>query len=305
MSAVDPRDDEVGRWLRGEAPPSAPDRLREAVRADIAQATQEPVGRVVVPRAARPLLALAAVAAVIVLAIGVLRPTLLPGVGGIIGTPSATATPTPSPSGPGSSPAPTPFGERLAPGPLRTSTFSPTVRLTVPDGWVFNADTAMRLTLLPADGGFVRQGDGVVFFDAVAAYADPIAGAPDGSVGGVAGVGRSAQELATWLASRPQLIASDPVAVTFAGRPAWQVDFSLSPQAGGLCGVACVNLFDSTDNARSYQVGYLGAAQVRAILVQVTEQQVVLVAVEDVDGSGLDALLAEAQPILDSWSFAP
>lgn len=301
MSDVDPRDDEVGRWLRGEAPPSAPDRLREAVRADIAQAAQEPASVVPLRRLARPLLAVAAAAAVIVVAVGLARPGTLPSIGGVIGTPSA-ATPSPSPAG---SPVPTPFGQPLPAGPLRSSTFSPPIAIDVPDGWIFNADVALLLRVLPADAASVRQPDGEVFFDAITAYADPVAGAPDGSVGGIAGVGRGAEELATWLASRPQLVTTGPTPITFAGRPAWQVDFRLSPEAGGLCGVACISLFDSPDQARSYQVGYLGDAQVRAILVQVTDARTVLVAVEDVDGSGLDALVARAQPILDSWTFLP
>jgi len=116
-------------------------------------------------------------------------------------------------------------------------------------------------------------------------------------------VGTTAKDLATWLSSRPQLLASKPKLTTLAGRPAYQLDFTLSPDAGQLCGVPCVNLLNSADRVTWYQFGIEGPWKVRAFLLDGPDGATVMITVEDVDGVGFDREVREAQPVLDSLSF--
>jgi len=296
------RDREVRDWIQAEAPEHAPHRLRDAVRTELVQTRQEPTSPVFVRGAS--LVSRWGAAAAVVVALAIVAAGLL-GNRGSIGTPVPTPTPpsTPSPSASEASPRPSPPGPVLPAGSTATSRFTPGLRFTVPAGWVLGEDQPATLYLNPADAGFIRQGDGTVVFDGINAYSAPVAGPPDGGPTPVAGVGKRSKDLATWLSSRPQLLASKPVQVTFAGRPAWQLDFRLSPEAGVMCGMPCVNLLNSSTG--SYQFGIEGPWQVRSFLVDAPTGTTVLITVEDVDGSGIETELRRAQQILDSMTFAP
>ena len=227
------RDREVHGWVLAEGSVRAPDRLREAVRAEIAETRQERfVSSVPAWLAAMPM---RAAAAILVLVLGVGSVGFLVGrVPAGIGTPTAPpASPTPSPTA-SASPEPTPAGMLLSAGAAASQVFRPAVRFRVPAGWHLQADEPDLMNLVPPGAGWMRQGDGAVSFDSVTVYARPMAGQPDGTLTGVEGVGRTAEELATWLSRRPQLTASTPVLDSMAGRPAQRLDFELSPEAGDL-----------------------------------------------------------------------
>ena len=144
-----------------------------------------------------------------------------------------------------------------------------------------------------------------MYFDGVAVYVGPVAGQPDGTIAPVEGVGTTSAALAAWLSTRPQLTATQPVQTTLAGRPAYRLDFALSPQAGDLCNIPCANLLDSPDGGRSYRFGIEGPWKVRAYLLEAPDGTTIMVTVEDVDGQGFDQEVSAAQPILDSMTFAP
>ena len=95
----------------------------------------------------------------------------------------------------------------------------------------------MVFHISPPTAGFLRQTDSAVYFDGITSYAHPVAGQPDGGLSPVDGVGANAKELATWLSTRPQLLASTPKKVTLAGLSGYQLDFALSADAGELCGI--------------------------------------------------------------------
>ena len=301
------RDRDVRAWVQSEAPEHAPDHLRTTIRSELAQTRQEG-GPARFMRRNRPRSpAWTAAAAVLVLALTVVA-------GGFLGSRAQVAhpgpTPTPTPSSPSpspvasSSPVPTPSGLILTAGSKTTDIFTPTLRFLSPAGWIQINDEPMVFHISPPTAGFLRQTDGQIYFDGVTVYAHPVAGPPDGGPNPVDGVGATAKDLATWLSTRPQLLASTPKQVTLAGRPAYQLDFTLSPDAGELCGVACVNLLNSTDRGASYQFGIEGPWKVRAYLIDGPNGTTVMVTVEDVDGKGFDREVRDAGPILDSLSFA-
>jgi len=93
---------------------------------------------------------------------------------------------------------------------------------------------------------------------------------------------------------------------TLAGLPAYTLDFALSPTAGELCGVPCVNLLNGPgpDPSKVYQLGILGTWKVRAYLVAAPDGSTVVVTIEDTDGTGFDEEAAAALPIVESLVFA-
>jgi len=298
------RDRDVRSWIQSEAPEHAPEHLRTAVRSELAQTRQERGAAVFMRRTWLRSPTRIAAAAVLGLALVVVAGGLL-GNRSQIANPGPTLTPTafastPSPS---SSPIPTPSGIVLPGGSRTTDIFTPTLRFTAPAGWIQLRDEPVVYQVSPPTAGFLRQSDGQIYFDGITAYTRPVAGPPDGGPDPVNGVGTSAKHLATWLSTRPQLLASTPKQVTLAGHAGYQLDFTLSPDAGELCGMACVNLLNSSDQG-GYQFGIEGPWKVRAYLIDGPSGTTVMVTVEDVDGKGFDREVRDAQPILDSISFA-
>jgi hypothetical protein len=298
------RDAIVQSWLLGEAPEHAPARLGDLVRDQVADTRQEwPVRPLRLDF--RTIRLVGAVVALVLL-------SMLAGV--LIGSPppAPPASQTPGTTATASPPAPT----EVAPSPLRTPgglvlaagavllQFQPEVSLTVPDGWTLEYDVAEAASLVRPGAGYMIQGDNAfVIFDGIRLFARPVAGRPDGALGGVPGVGTSAEELATWLSKRPQLLATTPTLTTLAGLPAYQLDFELSDEAGDLCGIPCANLLDSGAGTDSYRVGLEGDWRVRAFLVDAPDGSTVLITIDDADAVGFDDEVAAAQPILDSLQF--
>jgi hypothetical protein len=313
----DRRNDRIVRsWILGEAPDRAPERVRASIRAAISETPQTPgtprrplfegAGRVTVP--------LWTAAAVLILALGVAGLGLLGSRGQIGGPPSPIPSPpvpsaSPTPSAPSVSPsvapsvAPTPSGLSLAAGPFSPTAFQPRLRFVLPSGWIKTWDRQNGMGIVPTGADFFIQTDGLVLFNGIYAYARPVAGPPDGGLTPVEGIGTSAKDLAEWLAGRPQLTATVPKAVTLGGRPAWQLDISLSADAGELCGIPCVNVLNSPDRNRSYAFGIEGPWAVHATLVTAPDGSTVLITVEGNGRDRLAAEVAEYQPILDSVSF--
>lgn len=312
---------EIGVWIGSEAPDRAPDRLRQAIRSEVAQTPQERGSAIFGTGTFARRLFFAAptrlvAGLVVVLAIGIIVGSLVTG-GGRVPAPAATPSSSPprsspSPSAPPSpvpSPVPTLEGTLLPPGSSVTSAFVPPLRFTVPEGWVKSDDRPYGLRISPPGAGWLRLGNGglpPVEFDGIGGYSRPLAGPPDGGTAPVAGVGSTAKDLATWLSTRPQLTSTKPIKVTLAGRTAYQLDFSLSAAAGGLCGMPCVNLLNSSDEgSASYQFGIEGPWKVRAILLDAPDGTTVMITLEDVDGNGFEQEVRAAQPILDSIQFVP
>lgn len=298
------RDGIVHQWLLAETPEHAPARLADLIRDQVADTRQEwPTIRMRfdlrVLRLAGGGVALLVLSLLAGIYIGSPRP--LPG-------PSPTAEVTPSASagastGTAPTPAPTPVGTVLPPGEITSLRFSPPISLVLPPGWTLEDDNAESVSLVRPSPGHLVQGDGVVYFDAIRFYARPVAGQPDGTLTGVPGVGTSAKALATWLAERPQLTATAPTQTILAGLTAYQLDFSLSPDAGDLCGIPCANLLDSADRGGSYRFGIEGEWRVRAFLLDAPDGSTVMITIEDTDGVGFDDEVRAGMPIVESLEF--
>jgi hypothetical protein len=291
------RDAVVHGWILAEAPGHAPNRLRDSIRDQVADTRQE---RIVLAIRMDRLRTLGWVAAVVGLLVVVLV------LGGLIGGPEPVVSPTPppTPSSPGPSVQPTPRGVVLPAGEFASGQFSPAVVLTLPDGWTLEDNQPNSMTFVRPNAGYLVQGDnGLVGFDAIKLYARPIAGQPDGTIGGVEGVGTTARELAAWLSQRPQLTATAVTENTLAGLKAYVLDFQLSPAAGAFCGIPCANLLDDGTGQEQYAFGIEGDWRVRAYLLDTPDGSTVMVTVEDTDGLGFEDEIAAAEPILASLRF--
>ena len=306
------RDRDVHAWILGEGAVRAPDRLRESVRAELVDMRQERATASVPEWLAS--MPMRAAAAVVALAVGAAGLGIIAGRGSV-GVLSPTATPTAVPSAsspvpsastvvPSASPVATPAGSVVPAGAFRTSTVRPALTLTLPADWTLSVDQSDFLVLVPPGAGSFRQPDGVPFFDSVNVYARPRAGQPDGTTTAVEGVGSSAKDLATWLSKRPQLTTTAPVPDTLAGRPAYRLDFQLSPDAGDLCGVPCANLLNSTDTPQGYAMGIEATWKVRAWLLDAPDGSTLMVTIESPAGTTFDATLAEGMPVVQSIRFA-
>jgi hypothetical protein len=299
MSDESRRDDFIRGWIDSEAPRRAPDRLVDAVRAELSVTPQDQAWAVGLRRSYLSRVALYAAAIVVIFVVGFVAAGLLSN-GNIVGPPPTSApTPTPSPS---ASPQPTPAGSQLPAGSNTSRQFEPGIQFTVPAGWTATYESPFYFELARPDAGYLVQGDGAVYFDSIKAYNRPLAGPPDGGTAPLEGIGTSALDLATWLSERPQLTATTPRPVAAAGLDGYTLDFSLSPAAGELCGMPCVNLLNSPDDSAYYAFGIEGPWKVRAFLLD-APGGTLMITVEDVDGSGFEAETAAAQEIIDSMSL--
>jgi hypothetical protein len=302
MTDHDQLDSQLRSWLASQAPQRAPDGLRDRVDARLDEVHQAawwqgwlvPSGQ----QRGRPsmLLAAALVISAIVVALS-----------GLLGFGTAQPSPLPPPASPSASPAaptvgptarPTPPGMVLPAGTNVSQTLDPQITFDVPSGWTKVADTRVELLLSPPGAGVIAvPNGGGDFFDNIAIYIDPLAGAADGSSAVDPAVGRDAKALSFWLAARPQLVASKPIPTTIGDLRGYVVDIAVGPGAGGLCGVRCVNLFNMADGI---QYGILEHELNRVFIVDRVGGGTLLVSVEDVDGTDVTTLRAAAQPVIES-----
>ena len=310
MSDRPRRDEDLRTWIFKDAPAHAPDHLRESVRGEIARTNQHKagLGRHVARGVAETWRAVAAVVivAVTITAVGILG--LSPGGVGTSRTIPPSFSESPAQVTPDTtelaSPAPTPLGSALAGGAVSSTGLLPGATLLVPAGWTLQLDSRDLFMLVRPDAGWLRQIDGLVLFDGVSIYARPRAGQPDGAQQPVDGIGTGAEELATWLSQRPQLVATASVETALAGRTAYRLDIELSSEAGELCGMPCAHLLNGP-TPTSYAYGISGPQKARVYLLELPNGDTVMVAIEDVDGRGLESEVDAAQPILNSLAFAP
>jgi hypothetical protein len=234
------------------------------------------------PRGALPTLVV--VIAVAALVVGVLAIGVLPGL----------STPAASPSAPAGSPGPS----ALPAGTYASQVFKPTVTYTVPGGWALGADSPPYFQLFPATSDVV----GIhLFRDAKAASQDP--SCPDTAA---PGVGSSARELVAWIQGRPGLNVSQPVPSTVGGLSGQQIVVSIKDGWTASCplanGVPTVPLL--TDGKGSYRWIVAGTERMRMDVLDVPEGGTVIVDVDAFDGTLMDQLLKDAEPIVRSMSFA-
>ena len=124
-------------------------------------------------------------------------------------------------------------------------------------------------------------------------------------------VGRSAQELASWLAAHPDLDASDPQPVSIGGLDGFEVEIAIAPHSTNTpvscpSGEVCVDLFAPPHLEFAWRLVTLGDRARMILLATADGSGTVLIAVDPYDhlGTDLEAFDAVATPLLDSIDFA-
>ncbi|MBI3750710.1 MAG: hypothetical protein HY263_03500 [Chloroflexi bacterium] len=219
-----------------------------------------------------------AIGAVVILALGLL-------VGGctVLGQGPRT---TPAPSGP----------VALAPGTYRSLVFQPPVSVTLPAGWWISIDSADYFAVQPV----VTDQAGIHIFSGPlpASQAATCPEAPEPRVGTLD------LQLATWIRSRPGFVTSQPRPVTLGGRRGVEIDVSIAESWKQSCpfanGLPAVPLFVGAN--ASYRWVVAGTERLRLDLLAV-DGRTVVVDVDAFDGSLMDTLVPQAQPIVQSLTF--
>jgi hypothetical protein len=197
---------------------------------------------------------------------------------------------------PSSTPAPT-GPVALAPGTYRSVAFQPAVSVTLPAGWWISVDSADYFAVQPV----TTDQAGIHIFSgprpASQATTCPEAAEPS--------LGTLDVELAAWIRSRPGFTTSAQRPVTIDGHRGVELDVSIASSWTQSCpfanGLPAVPLFVGATG--SYRWVVAGSERLRLDLLDV-DSRTVVVDVDAFDGSLMDALVAQAQPIVQSLTFA-
>jgi hypothetical protein len=249
-----------------------------------------------------PLVAAAFVVVVILVRFG----GLFSGSGGAGAGPSQ-GSPTPSPS---AYPCPTRQGfcvGPLAPGTHRTNAFTPQLAYTVPAGWVNTQDNRGELDLSYTAGGSYTYPDGTTFHDGVYIYRRPVAESATSEVA-LAGIGKTAHDLATWLNGHADLVASGLSAVTVGGASGYRIELALpvgSRTQPDHCTTdhgepRCESLFVGDDPSATFGFGLVGPESAVVYLIDLPLGDTVMIVIDDVDGVDPAGLISAATPIVNA-----
>ena len=186
----------------------------------------------------------------------------------------------------------------LTPGKTYATTeFLPHFTFSVPDaGWENLAETGGVVQLLP----IASPGDAIAFFR------DPRASGP-----GSAAAGSTVEDLAAWFVANPLLEVTAPQPVTLGGLAGVSMEIRIAADATNQdpsCPVqVCVPFVKGIDPTPpvewEWDWGSAGTETQRLYLVTATDNVVVAIFVDSLDGATFDALTAKADAILATLKF--
>ena len=294
----------LGHWL-ADGPDMAPDRVLDAVADRIERQSQQPAWRLRLKETPvngilKPLLAVAAVIVVAVIAYNVL-PFGSRGVGG---QPSASPSPSASQiSSPSAAAIVCDSGSTGCAGPLAagvhtTDIFKPVLAFTVPDGWTNSFQTARAYNLQPPGRGF--------FFQVLSQVAIPEQSA-DCSAQRKAGVGNSVTDWVDFLTSHPGLRAGSPTPVTVGAYEGVSVSVRVDPTWANTCPAAIgPAVILVTDNGASPdRTTWIDDQRTTLTIVDVAGETVII-RTESAPSANAEAADNETvKPIIESMRFTP
>jgi len=319
-------------WLH-EGASEMPDRLFDSVIARIEHVPQRRLARIklrfsAMSRSFRVAAATAAIVVVAVVGLAAFGRVLGPNVGN---QPAASATPQGSPAGTGEA-QPSPTLAAFCPsdgcegaftaGSHTSSHFRYPVTFTVPAGWANSFYTPKIYSL-------ERQSDWITeplyrsldLGPSVYLIPDPQAAVADASCGVTTetGIGSSSAALATWIATRPGIVASAPKGVTIGGRTGEMVDVSVASSWPALCRamdgngvrqdpalpyIPLIRWSVGSGESDQWEFGPVRPEKQRYIFVDVAGGHTVAIVV-DASPVAFDAFTSEAMPVAESMTFAP
>ena len=186
---------------------------------------------------------------------------------------------------------------RLNPGDTWTPNFG-ALSYTVPDGWANSADWPDSFALLPAAEMTFADTDRTRH---IGLNTQPTAMAQDQpcSDTDAPGVGRTVNNLATWLRTVPGLVTTAPTAITVDGNPAKWLDVRIDPTWKKTCPGETAPMVTYLNPGTAVS----GAERERLILIDLGGGDVIATVVWARDQATFDAFITEAMPIVQSFTF--
>lgn len=297
-------------WFE-DGPSEMPDRVVTVVADRIGRQRQRPAWRLPWRLPMNSFVKLAA-ALVAVIAVAVIGYSFLPrgssGVGVPQATPSAAVSPSPTPAV-SVAPSPTPCATTtpsciglLEPGTHTTSALLTPMRFTAPDGWAKALDVTGAVAIGPAEDVPILGND-TRFIGLW-----PDWNVADQETCGMVrlakpGMGRTVDDLVTWLTEHPGLVTTAPTAVTVDGFDGRVLDVELKPGWADACGgTAAVFTHQGTIGDQG-ELDVRPNDRMRLYLIDVGGGHVMNIAIVVADKAGFDAFLAEATPVVESMTF--
>ena len=191
---------------------------------------------------------------------------------------------------------------RVDPG----ATWNPVVgglTYTVPDGWANASDWPETFELVPAaelppiDDADRTGGIGVFTQPAALTQDPPCSDQVE------PGVGRTVDDLVSWLGTVPGLATTEPTPITIDGRSGQMLDLSLDPSWTGICNESDPDKTPIVVYLNPGAVGMRGDERARLILLDLGDGDVVAIAVGTRDQASFDAFIPEAMPVIESFQF--
>jgi hypothetical protein len=203
------------------------------------------------------------------------------------------------------------IGPRLDEGEPWTANFG-ALTYTVPEGWSSTYDYPDAYVLMPTDdyatSSEPRDGTKAL----IQVYARPAVAVQDETCAPLVepGTGRSVDELIGHIIGHPGLSAGESQSITIDGHAGRAVDVEIAASWTGGCPdlvEPLVILFteagrDMTTSGLE-QVGLWNTQKARLMLLDLGDGDVVLIIVSAADGASFEPLIAEAMPIVESFTF--
>jgi hypothetical protein len=185
------------------------------------------------------------------------------------------------------------------------------VTFTVPAGWANSGDFPSRLLLTPATDYANESPDGPApgAIHEIRLVTQPAAAIQNGSceANDDTSVGLTVDALVAWLRAQPSLVAGVPEPITIDGHPGQMLDLRLSPswteRCPGEAEPSAVILTEAAFHLDSYTVGLVGPEQLRLVLLDLGNDDVVGIALDSSLPDRFEGLVETATPIVESFRF--
>jgi hypothetical protein len=171
---------------------------------------------------------------------------------------------------------------------------------TVPAGWM-NAEDASDAYVLLRDGGTADAGIFTVAGVVAHSQAADCPEKPDPRIR------TTTAAITRWLTALPGLDVSKPAPVTIGGLKGITIDVAVDPKASHTCpftaGRTGASLFSVSDPAAGFDWGIWGDGRMRLFLLDLGDERTLMIDIEAQEKATWDALLPDAMPIVESFSF--
>ena len=177
---------------------------------------------------------------------------------------------------------------------------------TVPSGWAASGDFPEGFTLITQEAYAAADpnADGCTACpDGITVLAAPQAAAADCLEEAAPGVGTSAADLAAWVEANSNFVVERRPSVTVDGQPAIVLRVEMADGATGLCGEsgeAGPPIFYN-----GWHMAIASGDRQEFILVDLAGGDTVMVNIDTADPATLDAIVAQAMPIVETFEFPP